>query len=171
MVGTIRKTSWQSTIHLPISDIWNISKHSAKCLSRFLFKKRNAFFSTLCRFIHSHKSDHVTCQLQTFQRLPSSMQKKQPELWHRQEGVFYWRSWRRTTVSGVEGAWAGGLRVGWGGEEAPDPPGPLQSMRKLGFTLRQLESQWKGLTRKGCDLTRVFKRSPPLFFSEWFVGV
>ena len=74
-------------------------------------------------------------------------------------------------MSGVEGAWAGGLRVGWGGEEEPDPPGPLQSMRKLSFTLRQLESQWKGLTRKGCDLTRVFNRSPPLFFSEWFVGV
>lgn len=53
ILGPIRKASCQSIIHLPISDIWNISKHSPKCLCHFLFKKRNAFFSTYCTFIHS----------------------------------------------------------------------------------------------------------------------
>lgn len=63
----------------------------------------------------------------------------------------------------LEGGWVclgwrwprwGGRRSGWCTS--------LADIRKLDFTLKELERHWKGLTRKEHDLTHFFKRLPLL---------
>ena len=170
ILGPIRKASCQSIIHLPISDI---SKHSPQnaYVTSCLRKEMHPSQIPVHSFIHSFiRMSHIL--FQTIFKLSKGSQRCVEEATRRDILLENLKEeqcvWKRRSLGR-------GIRVIQGSEEEPHYTGHQQCVRKQGFTLRQVESQWKGLTRRVHDLTHVFERSPPLlgiqvfFFSFFFI--
>lgn len=125
-------------------------------MPKFLFvkKKKSAFSSIRCKSVLSfiHFFLIKSCQLQTFQRLPSGLQKPQPK---------HGTSKNQSSTGGLEGGpvcreWRkhrqSGLRQGGKVRRNCIPHG-LAQCNEVGFYSRELESHWKGFRKKRLDPT------------------